>query len=135
MWDTINDVGSIFIVFYFIYMIIRVFVWRKERIIMVEKMNVHPDGATPQKFQREGSPYSYLWVKVAALLVGIGFGFLTNYIVWSCMYYPGSENVFEEGPFGLLMFASLLLFAGLGMFGGIMLERRMRREGEKKGKI
>ncbi len=131
MWSAVESIGTtalvVFIVFYFIYMIIRTLAYRRERLTMIEKMNVHPDGVVPQKIR---SPYSYAWVRVASLLIGVGLGFIANYIVWEVCGGYGGDN-FGDTPFGLLLSAMLLVFGGLGMFGGIMLERWLRRKDEK----
>ncbi len=117
-----GPVLATFVVFYFFYVIIRTLVHRKERLLMVEKMNVHPDSVVPPK---KHSPYSYSWVRVAGLLIGIGFGFLTTYII-----VCDADNMHADA-IGMLMSALLFVFAGLGMLGGLILERILRKMDEK----
>lgn len=121
--DILVPLGVLFIIFYFMYMIIKVLSHRKERQLMVEKMAQNPDLATlnmENQIEIRKSPYN--WLKPAGLVIGLGIGFLVASLI-----APAGMNGYG-GSATMMIISLLLVFGGLGMLGGFFLERSLRRK-------
>ncbi len=86
----LSEVLVVLIIFYFIYQIIKLLVHRKERLMMVEKMEQNPDllaqhpDLLAQNFDNraELSRGPYTWLKPAGLVIGLGIGCILAYVLF-----------------------------------------------------
>lgn len=119
-------VGVLYVIFYFMYQIIKVLAQRRERRILAERMAANPGLAMPSldnEVVKRANPYG--WIKPAGLLIGIGIAFfLCSFIT------PAGEFGLDTAQ-SFMLLAALLIFGGLGMLGGFFLERRLRKNDGK----
>ena len=129
------DITPIFItwiVFYATYKVFELFVGKRERILMIEKLsdlNLSLSGKElPDigKLFHKSSPFSAL--KVGLLLMGMGIGLLTTYFLNLVNYDVLSG---DYGLRNLVYTAPLLIGGGLGLLIAFIIETKM---GDKKGK-
>ena len=117
-----------------IYKIFELFVRRKERLLMIEKFGQSSEGS--DLFQNTLSPVgrsgSFLSLKAACLLLGLGLGLLAGFFIisyWQThipmenrMAYHVRETV------NIIYGASVLLFGGLCLLVAFFLEQRYNRK-------
>ena len=129
------DITPIFItgiVFYATYKVFELFVGKRERILMIEKLsdlNLSLSGKElPDigKLFHQCSPFSAL--KVGLLLMGMGIGLLITYFLNLVNYDVLSG---DSGLRNLVYTAPLLIGGGLGLLIAFIIETKM---GDKKGK-
>lgn len=129
------DITPIFItgiVFYATYKVFELFVGKRERILMIEKLsdlNLSLSGKElPDigKLFHQNSPFSAL--KVGLLLMGMGIGLLITYFLNLVNYDVLSG---DSGLRNLVYTAPLLIGGGLGLLIAFIIETKM---GDKKGK-
>lgn len=116
-----------FIVFAFIYGLFELFVRRRERIAIIEKLG---DKLDPSLLHGKlnfglltGKRFSFGTLKMSCLMIGIGLGFLIGLVICSnCIphYYEGgypSGNVV-----GIIYGACLFIFGGIGLLVAFLME-------------
>lgn len=125
------------IVFAAIYGLFELFVRRKERLAIIEKISERMDIADLGK--RLSIPsyclprFSFSALKAGCLLVGIGLGilvgFLFNLMIAANRHHLDFNNEYEAitSAYG----ASILLFGGLGLIVAFVIETNMKK---KEGK-
>jgi len=122
-----------------IYRLFDLFVRKKERLTIIEKIGDKFDAAMienkfsfPLVSQSSGS---FGTLKVACLLVGVGLGLLVGYFIcWNSIagYYSMElkNNAYEIS--GVIYGASVLLFGGLGLLVAFIIEMNyQKKEGIK----
>ena len=110
-----------------IYKLVELFVCRKERLTMIEKLGATFDPSMiANKFSFPEQSGSKFWtLKIACLLLGVGLGLLVGFFI--AQYYIGlkptenNEYYFRETT-GVIYGASMLLFGGLGLLFSFLLE-------------
>jgi len=114
-----------------VYKLFELFVRKKERLSIIEKIGDKFDPSMienkfsfPDK-QTGGSTFGTL--KIASLLLGVGLGLLIGFFI--SYYYYGGMNVFENDAYyrvremvGVIYGASVLLFGGLGLMISFIVE-------------
>ncbi|MCH5335493.1 MAG: hypothetical protein J1D86_06815 [Alistipes sp.] len=115
-----------------VYKIIELLVHRRERIMLVEKLE-KLDGAAfdllRQNFGRRDESSSYWPLRIGALLVGLGFGILVSLLI--IYLYP--RNDFREWQiFSYLQSFGVLMGAGLGLLAAFVFEFKHKHKEEKK---
>lgn len=127
------DITPIFItgiVFYATYKVFELFVGKRERILMIEKLsdlNLSLSGKELPDIGNlfhKSSPFSAL--KVGLLLMGMGIGLLTSYFLNLVNYDILSG---DYGLRNLVYTAPLLIGGGLGLLIAFIIETKM---GDKK---
>jgi len=96
---------------------------RKERMIVIEKMNFSDGTALSPEVARWLSEPTQTFgaLRTGLLLVGIGLGMCIAFILNFCM------KVTQEGGNGeILYFALMLLFGGLGLVVGFLTDKKTK---------
>ena len=108
-----------------IYGLFELFVRRKERMAIIEKLGENPDNASLiGLLNRPGINIiaGFGTLKIACLLIGIGLGLLVGFFI-SLKYSvaaPGGLHAAME----LILGASVLIFGGLGLLTAFLIETR-----------
>lgn len=118
-----------FIVFAFIYGLFELFVRRRERIAIIEKLG---DKLDPSLLEGKlnfgllmGKRFSFGTLKMSCLMIGIGLGFLIGFVIcYNCIphYYDGhypSGNIA-----GIIYGACLFIFGGIGLLVAFLMEMK-----------
>jgi hypothetical protein len=109
-----------------IYRLFELFVRRKERILMLEKGIVTPTSFSPQ--MPEFSPSGFGTLKLACLLLGVGFGllvgFFINMAVSQQIVLMNSNSWQMQETNGIIYGASIMLFGGLGLLLAFFTEQK-----------
>lgn len=124
---------------YGIYALFELFVRRKERILLIEKIGEKIDPSfleigkvTLPSFSNVKLPFSFSALKWGCLLLGVGFGLFVG--VW---FHLLVINTFPEFPryIGDMIYgACVLLFGGLGLVLSFVIEKKIAREEIRKAK-
>lgn len=120
-----------------IYALFELFVRRKERLLIIEKISERMDIADLGKrlsLPSYGLPrFSFSSLKTGCLLMGIGLGilvgFFCNLIVAANSHSLDFRNEYEaiSSAYG----ASVLLFGGLGLIVAFVIETNMKKKEDK----
>ena len=116
-----------------IYALFELFVRRKERLLIIEKMDI-ADLGKRLSLPSYGLPrFSFSSLKTGCLLMGIGLGilvgFFCNLIVAANSHSLDFRNEYEaiSSAYG----ASVLLFGGLGLIVAFVIETNMKKKEDK----
>jgi len=131
-----NDLGPILVVGFSVlgvYKIFELYVKRKERILMIEKLaslsELKEDDANRLKVRLPfivDSGYGFWPLRISLLLIGIGAGCLVAFIIR--LNNPGMS----WDLISLANTASILFFGGIGLLAAYFIEQRKRAEKEEK---
>jgi hypothetical protein len=122
-----------------IYKLFELFVKKKERLTIIEKLGDKLDVSVMQTklslpVRIEGQ-FNFGTLKVACLLLGIGFGLLVGYFI--CLNtVPGfnsdnfNNNAYQAA--GVIYGASVLLFGGLGLLAAFMVELNYSKKNKEE---
>ena len=108
----------VWIVFYYTYKLIGLYARRKERLLMIEKMNAVGDVGIDDK---ELFAHSFTALRVGCLLIGVGIGLLIGVIIQTMLVSAGWA---DRKLFEISLTACVLLFGGLGLLVSYPLERK-----------
>lgn len=113
----------VWIVFYYTYKLIGLYARRKERLLMIEKMNAVGDVGIDDK---ELFAHSFTALRVGCLLIGVGIGLLIGVIIQTMLVSTGYDmNQWADRKlFEISLTACVLLFGGLGLLVSYPLERK-----------
>lgn len=117
-----------------IYKLFELFVRRKERLNIIEKVG---DKIDPS-FLGEGQPvpvkiygrFSFGSLKAACLLIGIGLGLLVGYAISLNSFPFGAmltDNYHQNQLTGVIFGASVLVFSGLGLVTAFIIEMKISK--------
>lgn len=118
-----------------IYKIFELFAKRKERMLIIEKLGQSLDANDfpMNTLLPEKQAKSYMALKAACLLLGLGLGLMIGFFISSSW---ASDMIFSERHIGyqaretlsVIYGASVLLFGGLGLLVSFFLEQRYDRK-------
>ena len=118
-----------------IYKLFELFVCRKERLAMIEKIGSTFDASMVRnKFTfPEKNPPAFATLKIACLLLGIGLGLLLGFIISQSLGLNESLNMNNDNwhlrdSIGVIYGASVLLFGGLGLLVAFILEMKYTKK-------
>jgi hypothetical protein len=118
-----------------IYRLFELFVRRKERLIMIEKMGATIDPSIlQQKFSfPETSGKAFGTLKIACLLLGVGLGLLIGFFILmvSIPLLNSTNEWYIQETSGIIYGASVLLFGGVGLLVAFLLEQKYSREDKR----
>ncbi|MDR1680696.1 MAG: hypothetical protein LBS12_02795 [Prevotellaceae bacterium] len=115
-------VPTIFISFY---LIIELFVHRKERLMIIEKATANPSFEGNDILKKAPVP-SFSGLKLGCLISGLGLGFLTSALLNICFHV----TIYEYQSWWYsrsIDIACILLFGGLGLIVAYLIERRTQK--------
>ena len=108
------------------YKLFELFVCKKERLLIIEKMgeNFTPDMLKHKiSFSSLGN-MSFSALKFGCLFIGIGLGFLTAFVI----HYNYYEFFEKEWIIGKAMYgACVLVFGGLGLLTAFLVELKIKK--------
>jgi hypothetical protein len=120
-----------------IYRIVELFVKRKERLLMIEKLGQSEEVSEFLKtFPSAGNQNkSYNALKAAFLLIGLGFGLLAGFVIssfWQTSIPFDSRMAFHvRETVNIIYGASVLFFGGLGLLLAFLLEQKYIQRDKK----
>ena len=129
------DLTSIFIfgiVFLGIYKLVELFVRRRERLMVIEKIEKLDSTSVDllhQNFGRRDDSSAYWSLRIGAALVGLGFGIGLSLL--AIRFYPRPDYLQWE-VFSYLQSFGLLTGAGLGLLTAFIIERKLKQKKENK---
>ena len=141
MMDFIMVPTTTAIVFAAIYGLFELFVRRKERLTIIDKIGDKLDASYLKgKIQLPGfggMNFSFSALKAGCLLMGIGLGLLVGLTINLSMISQGvidSSNWQDRNFIGVGYGSSVLLFGGLGLIIAFLIEMNMKRKAKKEAK-
>jgi hypothetical protein len=127
------------IIFYFCYMTFELFVRKKERLTLLEKLGQNIVPADPEILKVQFSSLlpsfknkSFTALRFGLLLVGIGLGLLVGlFINLYAIGINNNNNWHVRELIGVSYGASVLLFGGLGLLISFLIENRLSKKKEE----
>lgn len=116
-------VANVAIVFGTIYKLFELFVGRKERQMLIDKLS--ETSLTDGKFKGLNMSSSYSALRFGCLLLGLGFGILVGYIIVCNSlpdYFMDDVNTRIRETASIIYGASTLLGGGIGMLAAFIIE-------------
>lgn len=115
------------------YKLIELFVRKKERLLILEKIsqleNVNTENLNLTRLFGEGKMFKsqFMSLRIGSLLMGLGLGLLVGFIIVSTSYGNISNVSYEmRETMSVIYGASTLLFGGLGLVIGFLVEIKMK---------
>ena len=121
--------GTIFLA---LYKVIELFVRRRERLMLIEKIEKLDSASVDQLRQGLGQPNNssaYWSLRIGATLVGLGFGIGLSLL--AIRFYPMTD-VRQWQIFSYLQSFGLLIGAGAGLLTAFVIERKLRQKKENR---
>lgn len=129
-----TQILTVGIIFWACYKVIETFAHRKERIKLVEKMDLAQDSKTNlAQILGEDSGYKNWATRLGSLLIGLGIGVLVAYLICyaSGMYMINTDIVngscIIDEQSSVIYGSCTLLFGGLGLLASYFLEKRQNK--------
>ena len=134
-----HNLDSIIIVpfiFYFTYKFLEALIRRKERLMLVEKLdlsNLHTFPSSQEALNvLEYMPNKcFSNLRIGLLIAGIGLGLMVAWVLAICFDPFGSMSSDYRGMFEVIYLASPALFGGIGLLISYLIEQKARKEGKK----
>lgn len=118
-----------------IYGLFELFVRRKERMALIEKLSNNPDTLILEgklNLPRYGVPkFSFSSLKIGALMFGIGLGLLVAFIISTTLFINSdiyADSWYRHNISPIIYGASVLLFGGLGLLIAFVIEMKLARK-------
>lgn len=136
MFDFIIPLGIMTIIGATMYALFELYARRKERVMMIEKMNfpnegnIMPPNYTPFNL---GTGGKFTALKIGLLLMGVGFGLMLAYCMINGVLPESLEESSRDRRYDREMIygASTLFFGGVGMLTAFIIEYKITRRSEK----
>lgn len=124
-----------FIVFASIYGLFELFVRRRERMAIIEKLG---DKLDPSIMEGKlnfgvltGNKFSFGALKIACLMIGIGLGFLAGFVICAnCVPDYYTNGCYQGGVVGIIYGACLFVFGGIGLLAAFVAELKYAKKEE-----
>lgn len=119
---------------YGIYKLFELFVCRRERLNIIEKLSNGITLPSTDKIRLDGyfgQRSSFGALKAGCLLVGVGLGLLIGFIIASNYipdYFNNTDNWQIRQMTGLIYGSCILLFGGIGLIAAFMIELRLKKQ-------
>ena len=133
MMDFISIPVTVAVVFYGTYKLFELFVKRRERLLLIEKLADNPLLNIEEKQTISLDVESrnlFGGLKIACLFVGVGLGLLVGIFIHICW---NTEIIVLKGSYiqeiaGIIYGASVFIFGGLGMLLAFFLEMKYAKQ-------
>ena len=133
MMDFISVPVVIAIIALGIYKLFELFVCKKERLMLIEKMGeieAMPKFPLLKSYSNDFS-FSSSALKIGCLLVGMGLGLLVGYLICYTTVPGYLTRNYEYSIVSLIYGACVLLFGGAGLIIAFITELKLNRKQEK----
>lgn len=125
------------IVFFAIYKVFKLFVCRRERIMLIEKMeNLSNKDLNLSGLSLDSDSINFggkfVSLRIGGLLIGLGLGIFVGVMVDYALF-PEVQNLHHSLSWGvpsMVMGGSVLFFGGLGLVISFLVELRYRKDKE-----
>lgn len=129
------------IVFFGVYKLFELFVKKRERLLLIDKLVNNPnltnlEGKQTFSFElQSGNRYGAL--KAACLLIGVGLGILIGFFINASINVGtlSTGDHYSREIMGMIYGASIFIFGGIGLLTAFFLELKFSKEKEEKEKI
>lgn len=115
---------------YFLYKILQLYGCRRERIMMIEKLELLPKNCEISGLNYGSSDFRFVSLRWGAIIFGLGLGMLVAYLISmlnvSTMYADG-YNYILNNAIEVVYAACTLLGGGLGLLTAFFVELRLRK--------
>ena len=126
MMDFIMVPSVLGVIGYLIYKIFELYVRRRERIMLIEKLSSKEIEGNITMEDINLSSNSYSALKGGCLLAGLGLGLLIGFIIVASVF-PDMGNYYYEVR-GIVYGSCVLLFGGLGLLAAFVLEIKLSKK-------
>lgn len=114
-----------------VYGLFELFVRRRERLAIIEKIGEKLDASAFEGKFNFGSylpKFSFSALKIGCLMAGIGLGLLVGFVInTSLMYQISNNDWYRHEIAGTAYGASVLLFGGIGLIIAFVIEMKMAK--------
>lgn len=126
-------VANVAIVFGVIYKLFELFVGRKERMMIIEKLGdkLTPDTFKNGIFYRTGL-FSFGGLRMGCLIIGLGVGLLVGYGIISATQYSYFDGNRPYEVTSVVYGACVLLGGGTGLVISYLIEKKQREDEHNK---
>lgn len=126
-------VANVAIVFGVIYKLFELFVSRKERMMIIEKLGdkLTPDTFKNGIFYRTGL-FSFGGLRMGCLMIGLGVGLLVGYGIISATQYSYFDGNRPYEVTSVVYGACVLLGGGTGLVVSYLIEKKQREDEHNK---
>ncbi|WP_288735151.1 DUF6249 domain-containing protein [uncultured Phocaeicola sp.] len=126
-------VANVAIVFGVIYKLFELFVGRKERMMIIEKLGdkLTPDTFKNGIFYRTGL-FSFGGLRMGCLMIGLGVGLLVGYGIISATQYSYFDGNRPYEVTSVVYGACVLLGGGTGLVISYLIEKKQREDEHNK---
>lgn len=126
-------VANVAIVFGVIYKLFELFVGRKERMMIIEKLGdkLTPDTFKNGIFYRTGL-FSFGGLRMGCLMIGLGVGLLVGYGIISATQYSYFDGNKPYEVTSVVYGACVLLGGGTGLVVSYLIEKKQREDEHNK---
>ncbi|MCL1627095.1 DUF6249 domain-containing protein [Bacteroides caecicola] len=126
-------VANVAIVFGVIYKLFELFVGRKERMMIIEKLGdkLTPDTFKNGIFYRTGL-FSFGGLRMGCLMIGLGVGLLVRYGIISATQYSYFDGNRPYEVTSVVYGACVLLGGGTGLVVSYLIEKKQREDEHNK---
>ncbi len=116
-----------------IYGLFELFVRKKERLAIIEKIGDKLDPSADVKIglPRLSANFSFSSLKAGCLLAGVGLGLLVGFIISVSTTNYDLKNWGEREMVSSIYGASVLLFGGIGLIIAFLVEMKITKDKEK----
>lgn len=117
-----------------IYGLFELFVRKKERLAIIEKIGDKLDASAFNakiSLPRLGFNFSFSSLKIGCLLTGVGLGLLVGFLISSTYIDFGMENWARRELISTVYGASVLLFGGIGLIVAFVVEMKLSKDKNK----
>ena len=128
----LTGIFVVWIIFYYMYKVFELFVRRKERASIIEKVATSNGRIELPEFTSNKKSMSGL--RIGCLFMGIGLGLLVGLIANTMLAHAGynMDNWHEERLFSVAFGASVMFFGGIGLLVSYPLEKKFLPKDDKK---
>ena len=121
------------VIFYFTYKFLETLIRRKERMMLIEKLDI-PTLQTLPSLNSTVNALDYMPnkrfsnLRAGLLVAGIGFGLMVAWALAAGFYVPGTKSWDYRRMFDVVYLAAPALFGGIGLLISYLIEQKVRKQ-------
>lgn len=120
-----------------IYKLFELFVRKKERLTIIEKMGdkLHPsmldDGISLLPSFEKPHNSTFITMRIASLLLGLGLGLLVGFFINQFYNLNDGQSYYQREITNTIYGASVLIFGGLSLLVAFIIEMKLNKQNQK----